>query len=316
MSKVPQIATDQIATDLVVTDLVATDMDYPQSAGGASSGLVLAPPDSIQESPAAAFAVSTANHNPAQAPKRPPRPEIVHGPPEAITWMLRTIIGALFVVTFLAQPMVIPSESMERTLLVGDFLLMNRSALAPAGAWRRILPYDPVQRGEIVTFRSPINTREYLIKRVIGLPGDRLRIDNGQVVINGSPLEEPYVAFEPTPANPYLEHFPTSNYTDSRVEPNWWKQLQADTKNGELVIPQDAYFMLGDNRNNSRDSRYWGFVNRSEIVARPLVIYFSLTRPSHTDVQQASDDRLGHESDVSAHLKGFARWKRIFHVVH
>jgi signal peptidase I len=91
------------------------------------------------------------------------------------------------------------------------------------------------------------------------------------------------------------------------------------TQNSELVIPAGDYFMLGDNRNHSRDSRYWGFVSRSQIIARPLVIYFSLTRPSRTDVQpvtQASDDRLGHDSDLSAHLKGFARWKRIFHVVH
>src|ERR1019366_7638745 len=101
----------------------------------------------------------------------------------------------------------------------------------------------------------------------------------------------------------------------------WWKQLQQDTRDGELVIPARQYFMMGDNRNHSRDSRYWGFVSRSDIVARPLVIYFSLTRPSHTDIQQASDDRLleerrGRDGEFSARWKGFARWKRIFHVVH
>jgi signal peptidase I len=239
--------------------------------------------------------------------------------PEALAALLRTIIVALFVLTFLAQPMVIPSESMEHTLLVGDFLLMNRSALAPAGIWRRILPYAEVGRGEIVTFHSPLNPREYLVKRVIGLPGDRLRIDHGRVFVNGQLLSEPYAAFEPTAENPYLEHFPTTVYTDPGVDPGWWKLLQQDTRNGELVIPQGMYFMLGDNRNHSRDSRYWGFVSRSQIIARPLVIYFSLTMPSRTDVQQttqAMDDRLGHDTDVSTHLKGFARWKRIFHVVH
>ena len=245
-----------------------------------------------------------------------PRRNLAHGVPEAVSSLLRTIIVALFVVTFLAQPMVIPSESMEHTLLVGDFLLMNRSTLAPAGIWKKILPYSSVQRGEIVTFHSPLNPKEYLVKRVIGLPGDRLRIDRGQVLVNGQALDEPYAAFEPGTGNPYLEHFPTQNYSDPGVEPGWWKQLQQSTHNGDLVIPAGQYFMLGDNRNHSRDSRYWGFVTRDEIIARPLVIYFSLTRPSRTDVQQASDDRLGHESDVSAHLKGFARWKRIFHVVH
>jgi len=250
----------------------------------------------------------------------PQQHEPVHGLPESITSLLCTIIVALFVLTFLAQPMVIPSESMERTLLVGDFLLMNRSVLAPSGIWQPILPYSQVERGEIVTFHSPLNSRDFLVKRVIGLPGDHLRIDLGRVLINGQPLNEPYATFEPIVDNPYLDHFPTQNYTDPGVEPGWWKLLQQSTAGGELVIPPGKYFMLGDNRNHSRDSRYWGFVDRGQIVARPLVIYFSLTRPSRTDIaqnsQQLADDRLGHDAGISAHLKGFARWKRIFHVVH
>ncbi len=265
--------------------------------------------------PIAAQSISDAPVHPAQATKVIPQ-DFGHGVSEALSSLLRTIIVALFVLTFLAQPMVIPSESMEHTLLVGDFLLMNRSALAPAGIWQRILPYAEVERGEIVTFHSPLNSRDYLVKRVIGLPGDHIRIDNGQVQVNGRPLSEPYAAFEPTTANPYLDHFPTQVYSDPGVEPGWWKTLQQDTEQGELVVPAGQYFMLGDNRNHSRDSRYWGFVARSQIIARPLVIYFSLTRPSRTDIQQASDDRLGHDNDVSAHLKGFARWKRFFHVVH
>ncbi len=242
---------------------------------------------------------------------------VVHGVPEAISSLLRTVVVALFVLTFLAQPMVIPSESMERTLLVGDFLLMNRSALAPAGIWQGIFPQGGVQRGEIVTFHSPLNPKEYLIKRVIGLPGDHLRIDNGHVRVNGQLLDEPYAAFEPATANAYLDHFPTTVYSDPGVEPGWWKQLQQDTRNGELVIPAGEYFMLGDNRNHSRDSRFWGFVERNQIVARTLVIYFSMNRPSRTDVQkvaEAPDDRLG--SDVPTHWKDFARWERIFRVVH
>jgi len=257
------------------------------------------------------------------AVKKLPQPSVHehhHGVPEALTWLMGTIIVALFVLTFLAQPMVIPSESMERTLLVGDFLLMNRSALAPPGIWRPILPYSDLERGEIVTFHYPLNPRIYLVKRVIGLPGDRLRIDNGKVFVNGQLLSEPYAAFEPTVPNPYLDHFPTRNYTDAGVDPEWWKQMQQNTLQSELVVPSGKYFMMGDNRNHSRDSRYWGFVPRSQIVARPLVIYFSLTRPSQTDVQQASDDRLsedrrGSESDLSTRWMGFARWRRIFHVV-
>ena len=265
--------------------------------------------------------------NPVQTPladgalaASPTPPERVHGLPEAVSSLLCTIVVALFVLTFVAQPMVIPSESMERTLLAGDFLLMNRSSLAPAGVWRRILPYAPVERGDIVTFHSPLNPGEFLVKRVIGLPGDRIRIDLGRVMVNGEALSEPYATFEPIADNPYLDHFPTQTYTDPGVEPGWWKQLQQCSRGGELVIPAGKYFMMGDNRNHSRDSRYWGFVDRGQIVARPLVIYFSLRQPSRTDpsqdLQQLADDRLGHDMGISAHVKGFARWKRIFHVVH
>jgi signal peptidase I len=274
----------------------------------------LASPESLAGVPvppvigAPAIAAPTRTHS--------PHYPATHGVTEAASSLLRTIIVALFVVTFIAQPMVIPSDSMEHTLLVGDFLLMNRSALAPAGIWRRILPYSPVNRGEIVTFHSPLNPRDYLIKRVIGLPGDRLRIANGRVLINGTQLDEPYAVYRPVPPNPYLEHFPTQVYSDPRVEPGWWKLLHQSVQQDELVIPPGKYFMLGDNRNYSLDSRYWGFVSRDQIVARPLVIYFSLRRPSHDEVQEASDDRLGHDSDVLAPWKGFARWKRIFHVVH
>ena len=94
----------------------------------------------------------------------------------------------------------------------------------------------------------------------------------------------------------------------------WWRRLQTLTQNGELVVPEGDYFMLGDNRNHSKDSRFWGFVSRQQIVARPLVIYFSLSRPSTTDVEQASDDRLGHDSEL-AKWTAFARWKRIFRVI-
>jgi signal peptidase I len=159
-----------------------------------------------------------------------------------------------------------------------------------------------------------------LVKRVIGLPGDHLRIEGGRVIVNGTLLDEPYAAFEPAPPNPFRDNFPARVYIDPQIDPGWWQQMQSLTANGELVVPESEYFVLGDNRNHSKDSRYWGFVPRAAIVARPLVIYFSLTRPSTTDVQQAplqaGDDRLGHDSMLSAKLAGFARWERIFHVVH
>jgi signal peptidase I len=239
--------------------------------------------------------------------------------PEALASLLQTIVIALFLLTFVLQPYLIPSESMERTLLVGDFLLVNKQVYAPAGGLSRwILPYHEVERGDIVFFH---HTRPpFLVKRVVGLPGDRLRIEDGRVSVNGMPLDEPYAAFEPAARNPFRDDFPPKIYTDPAVDPAWWRQMQNLTRDGELVVPEGQYFVLGDNRNHSTDSRFWGFVPRQQIVARPLVIYFSLSRPSSTDVEQAalqaSDDRLGHDRQLSARLSGFARWKRIFRIVH
>jgi len=235
--------------------------------------------------------------------------------PEALASLLQTVVVALFLLTFLLQPYLIPSESMEHTLLVGDFLLVNKQVYAPSDRLSQfLLPYRNVARGDIVVFHHP--QPPYLVKRVVGIPGDRLRIEDGRVMVNGQSQDEPYAAFEPAASNPFRDDFPARIYTDPEVDPVWWRQMQALTSQGELVVPKDEYFVLGDNRNHSKDSRFWGFVPRSQIVARPLVIYFSLTRPSTTDVQQAADDRLGHDRELSAKLTGFARWKRIFHVVH
>jgi signal peptidase I len=239
--------------------------------------------------------------------------------PEAFASLLRTVVVALFLLTFVLQPYLIPSESMERTLLVGDFLLVNKQIYAPVGSLTRwLMPHREVTRGDIVFFYH--SQPPFLVKRVVGLPGDRLRISNGRVTVNGVPLREPYAAFEPAARNPFRDDFPARIYTDPNVEPLWWKQMQGLVRNGELVVPPGQYFVLGDNRNYSKDSRFWGFVSRQQIAARPLVIYFSLFRPSTTDVEQdvflAADDKLGHDRELSARVAGLVRWNRIFHLVH
>ena len=233
--------------------------------------------------------------------------------PEALARLLVLVVAVLFLNTFLLQPYLIPSESMERTLLVGDFVLVNKQVYAPVGSLSRwFLPYREVARGDIVIFHHP--QPPYLIKRVVGLPGDRMRIIDGRVSVNGSLLDEPYAAFEPVAFNPFLDEFPARVYTDPNVEPLWWKQMQSLSRSGDLVVPQGKYFVLGDNRNHSKDSRFWGFVGRDQIVARPILIYFSLSRPSTTDVEDpslqpstqaapvtspaTSDDRLGHEGQL------------------
>ena len=255
------------------------------------------------------------------APESGPSPRLallrLHLPtvPEALASLLRTVVIALFLLTFVLQPYLIPSESMEHTLLVGDFLLVNKQVYARPGILSRwLLPYRDVARGDIVVFHHPIHP--YLVTRVVGIPGDRLRIEDGRVTVNGRALDEPYVAFEPAERGTSTEDFPARVYSDPQIDLGWWRQMRSLTHDGELVVPEGQYFVLGDNRNHSDDSRFWGFVPRQAIVARPLVIYFSLNRPSTTDVQQASDDRLGHDRQLSVRLSGFARWKRIFHVVH
>jgi signal peptidase I len=240
-------------------------------------------------------------------------------PADALAMLLRTLVVALFLITFLIQPYLIPSESMEHTLLVGDFLLVNKQILAPSDALsRHLLPYRQVQRGDIVVFHHP--RYPLIIKRVVGIPGDRIRVEDGHAFVNGSRIPEPYAAFEPAAYNPSRDVFPGTSYLDPNVNPDWWFKLPSLVRNGELVVPQNQYFVLGDNRNYSEDSRFWGLVSRDAIVARPMVIYFSVRRPSSTDVEQgedvkASDDRLGHDRELMAKLTGFARWERIFRVV-
>jgi len=246
----------------------------------------------------------------------PRHPHHLPSVPEAFAMLLSLVVIALFVNTFVLQPFLIPSESMERTLLVGDFLLVNKQMYAPAGRFSRLLmPYRDVERGDIIIFHHP-QPHPYLVKRVVGIPGDHLRIENGHVYVNGVKQNEPYVAFEPAASNPFRDDFPPRINMDPDVDPTWLLQMQDFVRNDELVVPAGQYFVLGDNRNHSLDSRFWGFVPRSLIIARPTLIYFSLRRPSATDVQQAADDRLGHDRELSARITGFARWKRIFHVVH
>ena len=229
--------------------------------------------------------------------------------------LLSVVVIALFILTFIVQPFRIPSESMEHTLLVGDFLLVNKISYAPPGMWKRLMPYRDIHRGDIVVFHYPPNPPEHVVKRVIGLPGDRIHLENGHVWVNGERIREPYVADEPAYADDFRDNFPTPMYTDPGVNPKWWVEMRRDMRAGELVIPPGDYFVMGDNRNFSLDSRYWGFVTHDHIVGRPFLIYFSLREASATDVAQPSDDRLGQKSDLLTRIEDFARWDRFLQVV-
>lgn len=255
--------------------------------------------------------------SPADAP--PPAAEIRPGAYPGVMEMTRSLlvvlVVALFILTFIVQPFRIPSESMERTLLVGDFLLVNKAAYGPVGPWGWLLPYQKMARGDIVVFHFPPNPPEHVVKRVIGLPGDHIHLQNGLAWVNGQPLDEPYAVFEPAYPDDFRDSFPTELYTDPGVDAQWWMEMRRNVREGDLVVPPGEYFVLGDNRNFSRDSRYWGFVPADHIVGRPFIIYFSLRKKSTTDVTESQDDRLGQKNDPLSRIRHFARWDRFLRVV-
>ena len=204
--------------------------------------------------------------------------------------LLEILVIALFVVTFLAQPFRIPSESMQPTLLVGDFLLGNKQSFAPSGLLDKILPPTTIHRGDLVIFRYPLDPNRDLVKRVIALPGDRLHLRNGLVYLNEQPLQEPYAIYTPAPPDDFRDDFPSLRRTDPNADPRWWAELRRSVNQNEITVPASDYFVMGDNRNDSEDSRYWGFVPRDSIVARPLLVYFSLARPDPS--RSSVPDRL------------------------
>ena len=176
-----------------------------------------------------------------------------------------TILLLLFGTTTLVQAFVIPTGSMEDTLLIGDHLLVDKLAYAPAGPVSKyILPYEDVKRGDIIVFRYPVDIKQTFVKRVMGVPGDRIRLENKNVFLNGHKLEEPYKIHKTEYIDSYRDNFPS--------QPNFPQyergqaMLEGNVKNGEVVVPPGSYFAMGDNRDNSLDSRYYGPLLRQQVV--------------------------------------------------
>jgi signal peptidase I len=259
----------------------------------------------------------------APGPQLRPSPHTHHkaGILPALQSLLQLIVIAIFIITFCAQPFRIPSGSMESTLLIGDFLLVNKQVVSPnpndsAG----LLPSAAIHRGDIIVFHDPVDSTLHLIKRVIGLPGDHLRLHSGQVFINGHALTEPYAIYRPSPPDNFRDNFPRLQSADPEIDSHWWIRMRSLIDNGELIIPTGNYFVMGDNRNDSDDSRYWGFVPGEAIVGKPLVIYFSLQQPDSDDSAALTQKALAesqrlHPGKINS-LVDFARWSRTFQVVH
>jgi len=232
-----------------------------------------------------------------------------------VQFALLALTIALFIITFLVQAFRIPSGSMEDTLLVGDYLLVDKTRFGPPGAWQPFLPYRAIRRGDIVVFRYPVDPAQHFVKRVIGLPGDRVRLWHGRVFINGRTLVEPYVVFKEHFPDEFRDNFPRGNWVNENVSVNWANRLRSLVEDGELMVPRGQYFVLGDNRDQSLDSRYWGFVPRENIIGRPMLIYFSIAEPADADddtvATSVSDDKLFTLRARISHVLGDLRWRRI-----
>ena len=270
-------------------------------------------PETVNHTPAIAIARGPAEAEPLRS--RPITPER-DGLLPALQSLLCVLVVSLFITTFTVQPVRIPSSSMEPTLLVGDFLLLDKQAVLGDGGG--ILPPAAIHHDDVIVFHDPVDDASVqLVKRVIGLPGDRIHLRNGVVYRNGVALDEPFAVHQSTGFDFYRDDFPDLQTMDMRVDPAWWIALRRLAPKGELTVPADDFFVMGDNRNNSADSRYWGFVPRSAIVGQPVLIYFSWRQPVDSDV--AAQPRAFRPGALPLpSLRGplsWARWDRTFRVI-
>jgi len=255
--------------------------------------------------------------------------QVEETPFEALASICSILVVGLFILYFLAQNFVIPSGSMKDTLLVGDHLVVDRITLAPPTKWMPLVHYREPRRGDIVVFIKPVpdldaeGNPQYLIlvKRLIGVPGDHIHLSNGIVILNGVAQNLPKDGDNsPNPNSPgekeYLDEFPSipPAMNPSATEA-WAVDFPNYIENGDLVVPPGHYFMMGDHRHNSLDSRYWGFVPRENILGRPLFNYWSFVTPD----DQLEQPGLGHSmawmGHIALHFFTETRWSRTLHRV-
>jgi signal peptidase I len=213
------------------------------------------------------------------------------------------VILALFIRTFVVQAFKIPTGSMENNLLIGDHLLVNKFVFGPAGSplERALLPERQIRRGDILVFKYPEDRERDFIKRVIGLPGETLEVKEKRVYINGKRIDEPYVHFLEPPQGPAAFSEITSYDLRERY--------------GPITIPAGKYFVMGDNRDNSQDSRYWGLLPREDVKGRAVMIYWSYESETE-DYQQTGIGAIAKDLfTVVTHFFTRTRWTRMFGVI-
>jgi signal peptidase I len=239
---------------------------------------------------------------------------ILTGVKEFVAEWSVTILILLFGTTTLMQAFVVPTSSMESTVLVGDHLIVDKLAYAPAGALsRHLLPYTDIKRGDIIVFKFPPQPTTMYVKRVMGLPGDHLRVENKAVILNGHKLDEPYTQHIDPNLAPYRDNFPSTPVGLGQFYDRVTDMLEhhVDRNSNEIVVPPDSFFAMGDNRDNSSDSRYWGFVPRENIIGKPFVIFWSY----ETSTDNLVDFRLEHFVDLAQHFFSKTRWERTLKLV-
>lgn len=254
-------------------------------------------------------------------------------PFEAVASICCVLVIGLFILTFLAENMVIPSGSMEDTLLVGDHLVVDRITLAPPAEWMPLIHYREPKRGDIIVFIKPVfqpgidptdsdgkPKENFLVKRLVAVPGDHIHLHEGIVYINGIAQPQPSTSKE-LPSSPgesvFLDEFPSvAPAQDASATEEWAVAAPDHFVNGDLVVPAGKYFMMGDNRHNSLDSRYWGFVPRENIVGRPLFNYWSFKSTEQDYNQTGITNNIAWMVHVLVHFFPDTRWERTLHVVH
>jgi len=238
---------------------------------------------------------------------------------EVISWFW-VILAFLLIEGVLVQARVIPSGSMENTVLIGDHLIVSRigyDAGIPFTPWHEPLWRNPKEQ-QIIVFRAPLPEEGYpdFIKRCIGVPGDHIKIIAGQVYVNDVALKEPYALRVLGAVDVPGENFPPAPDDlewRGRMRPQWAAEISSHIVNGELVVPPGDYFMMGDNRDNSYDSRFWGFVPRQNIIGTPLIIYMSIDAPE--EVWEPGHIAERFETYLRAFIHpGEVRWRRLFHI--
>jgi signal peptidase I len=253
-----------------------------------------------------------------EAPPAVIQEKVEETPFEAAASICSVLVVGVFILTFLAQNFVIPSGSMENTLLVGDHLVVDRITLAPPAKWMPLVHYREPQRGDVVVFLKPGYPDLYLVKRLVAVPGDHFHLSNGVVILNGVAQEQPH-AIPTTPENhsDFLDEFPSvPPYAQTDETPESWAVgFPNYVKDGDLVVPPGMYFMMGDNRHDSLDSRYWGFVPRANIIGRPLFNYWSFITPERQYEETGIGSNVAWMAHVALHFFTETRWSRTLHII-